>query len=594
MTRQRPVEGALPGAPGTDAPPTDRSARAVARPDGSGPSVSSPPDLAPPAPPGFATELTGTARLIRLALRRDRVLLPVWLAVLVGLLAASVASIVGLYATEAERVQYAVVASTNLVARAFDGPMAGTSTGAIVMTETFGFLALLAGVMSVQAVVRHTRLDEETGRAELVGSAVVGRHAPLVAALVVVAGANVVLAAATAVTLRVADLPLDGALLAGAALAGVGITFAAVAAITAQVSATARGANGLGITAIGVAFLLRAVGDAFGTVADSGMKVVSAWPSWLSPIGWGQQVRAFSDNRVWVLGLFAALTLVLVAVAFVLTGHRDVGAGMRPIPPGPARASRRLTSPTGLATRLQRSAWLGWAAGLAVFAAAFGAIADEVEALLETSDELVEVIAAMGVSDVLLDLYTVFMLALLALATAAYLVQATLRVRAEESAGRAEPVLATAVGRSRYLGAHAGWAIVGAGAILLLVGVVAATTAGLATGLWGDRFLDWVLAATVHLPALLVLGGFTVAAIGWLPRFAVPIAWAALVVSLVVGQFGALFELPQAAMNVSPFTHVPPVPAEDLRLLPLALLLAVAAGLYALGFAGWRRRDLDV
>jgi ABC-2 type transport system permease protein len=103
---------------------------------------------------------------------------------------ASRASVVGLYGTAAEREQYALVAATNLVARAFDGPMAGTGLGAIVMTETFGLLAVLVGIMSVQAVVRHTRLEEETGRAELVGSAVVGRHAPLTAALVLTFSAN--------------------------------------------------------------------------------------------------------------------------------------------------------------------------------------------------------------------------------------------------------------------------------------------------------------------------------------------------------------------------------------------------------------------
>jgi ABC-2 type transport system permease protein len=128
-------------------------------------------------------ELAGTWRLVRLALRRDRIVLPVWLTAILGLLAGSVASIAALYPEEADRVQYATVAATNLVARAFDGLMSGTSLGAVVITEVFTVLALLAGIMSVQAVVRHTRLEEETGRAELVDAAVVGRHARLVAAV---------------------------------------------------------------------------------------------------------------------------------------------------------------------------------------------------------------------------------------------------------------------------------------------------------------------------------------------------------------------------------------------------------------------------
>jgi ABC-2 type transport system permease protein len=358
------------------------------------------------------------------------------------------------------------------------------------------------------------------------------------------------------------------------------------------VSGSSRGANGLGGAVLGVAFLLRAVGDALGTVEPSGVEVVSAWPSWLSPIGWGQQVRPFGGDQAEVLLLLVGAGATLLVTAFVLASHRDHGAGLRPERPGPARASRALASPSGLAWRLQRGTLLAWTLGLAVLAAAFGGIADEVEELLETSDELVALLGEAAAGDVLLDLYAAFMFALLGLAVAAYLVQALLRVRTEEDGFRAEPVLATPVGRTRYLGSHVGLAAVGATVVLVVLGLVAGTVAGVVTGAWGARFWAWVLAAVVQAPAVLVLGGVVVAAIGWLPRLAVPLGWTALVVSLIVGQFGALFELPQAVLNLSPFTHVPPAPAEDVRALPLLVLLAVATVLTVGGFVGWRRRDL--
>jgi ABC-2 type transport system permease protein len=72
----------------------------------------------------------------------------------------------------------------------------------------------------------------------------------------------------------------------------------------------------------------------------------------------------------------------------------------------------------------------------------------------------------------------------------------------------------------------------------------------------------------------------------------VAIAWSAVTASLILGQFGALFELPQAVLNVSPFSHVPPAPAEAARALPLLVLLAIALALTLVGFLGWRRRDL--
>lgn len=534
--------------------------------------------------------LAGMARLLRLALRRDRILLPAWLAVLVLLLFASVASVVGLYSDEASRQSYAMVAASNAVARAFDGPASGTSLGAVTMTETFGVLAVLVGIMSVQTVVRHTRQEEETGRAELVGAAAVGRHASLTAALLVAGLANLALGVVATVTLVANDLPLTGSLAAAGALVGVGLSFAGVAAVTAQVFATQRGANGIGTAAVGAAFLLRAVGDAAGHPAESGVRVISAFPSWLSPIGWGQQLRAFEDERWWVLGLFAGLVVVTAALGYVLAAHRDLGAGMVETRPGPPDASPRLRSPLGLAWRLQRGVVLGWAVGLAILGAAFGAVGDEAEELASTSEELADMLATLGQGD-LVDLYFSFFLAIFAIAAAGFTIQVLLRARTEEGGGRAEPVLATAVSRPAWLLSHVVVAAVGTLVIMLLAGLATGFSYSLVTGS-ADRLVDLLIGSVVHVPAVWALGGFVVAATGVLPRWAAALGWGGLVASFVMGQLGALFELPQALLNVSPFTHTPAVPAEDLSGTPLVALLVVAVGLTVVGVATFRRRDL--
>jgi ABC-2 type transport system permease protein len=534
--------------------------------------------------------VTGTVRLLRLALRRDRVILPVWVGVIAVLLAASVASVVALYDTEASRVGYATVAAASAIARAFDGPIVGTSIGAITVAETFGIIAILVGIMSVQAVVRHTRQEEETGRAELIGSSVVGREAPLAAALAIGLIANVAVAVVVFATLVAFDLPAVGALATAAALAGVGISFAAVAAATSQLSTTQRGANGLGAAAVGVAFGLRAIGDAAGQVAAGGVEVISAWPSWLSPIGWGQQVRAFGDERWWVLGLFLVFSVAMVGVAILLTARRDLGAGILEVRPGPATG--RLASTSGLAFRLQRGMFAGWAAGLVVLGAAFGAIGEEAGDILATSEELVAALEGIGEAE-LIDLYFAFFMGILAIAAAAFTVQALLRVRAEESGGRAEPLLATAVSRPMWLLSHVTWAMVGTVVLLLMAGAAAGIGFAASTG-DTERIGELVLAATVNAPAALALGGFVVAAIGLAPTASVAMGWGALVASFVMGQLGALFELPQWVLNVSPFTHSPAVPAEDVTVAPVLALLAVAAGLTAAGAVGLRRRDLAI
>jgi len=540
------------------------------------------------------TTLTGTMRLIRLGLRRDRILLPTWIVAIAGLASATVASYTAMMSDAAQRLATATYAAGNPIARLMDGPASGTDLGAMSMVESYQVLAILTALMSAQAVVRHTRQDEETGRAELIGSAVVGRHARLTAALAIALGANVVLGAAVAGALVASDLGLTGALAAGLSVAGIGWVFAAIAAVAAQVFATARGANAAAGAALGVAFLLRAVGDLLGHVADSGVQVISAWPSWLSPIGWGQQMRPFHEDNWWIAGLFVGLTVALAWVAFALASRRDVGAGMVPARTGPAYAAPSLGSNLGLAWRLQRVTLLTWLGGLVALTAVFASVAESAEDLVGENDQLKEILMRLAPGATVVDLYFTLTMALIGIAAAGYTVQVLLRMRAEETTGRLEPVLATAVRRRSWMGRHVSIAFVGTAAILALSGVVGGAVYGAMTGRWADGIGGLVAAGLANAAAALALGGFVVAAFGLVPRWAGALAWSALAASLVVGQLGAMLDLPQSVLNISPFTHVPAIPAESFSAAPVLILLGVAAALTAVGMLAFRRRDAGV
>jgi ABC-2 type transport system permease protein len=536
--------------------------------------------------------LTGTPRLIRLALRRDRVQLAVWLLGVPGLMATIATTMEGLYADEAERTAVVAFSANSPVARAFDGPASGTSLGAMVIAEGFMLLAVLVALMSTFLVVRHTRQNEETGRAELIGAAVVGHHALLAAALAVAVVANLVVGAGVTAVLLLYDLPVLGSVLTGVALAAVGLAFAGVAAVTSQVFESARAANGVAGAVVGVAFLLRAVGDALGSVGPTGLEVISAWPSWLSPIGWGQQVRPFHQDQLAPLLLLLALTAALTALAVTLISHRDLGTGMLPTRRGPARADRRLLSPLGLAWRLQRGVLVGWMVGVAVLGGAFASLGDEVADVIETSEQLAEAFAAMAGGADVSELFLAFMLGIAGTIAGGFVVQALLRLRAEEMGGAAEGVLSTAVSRPRWVASHVIVAVVGLGAILLVTGLVSGLTYGLVAGDVTDGMADLLPAALVQLPASLALGGFVLLAFGALPRHAATAGWGAFIGLLLLGQLGAFLELPQAVLNVSPYTHVPQLPAADLTLAPLLALTGVGLALGGLGLAAFRRRDL--
>ena len=538
------------------------------------------------------TAFTGTWRLVRLALRRDRVQLPLWPVSLILIEASTVSSIVGLYPDEQERFNLAITSANSPVSLMTNGLVSGSSLGATTMTQGLSVLGLGVAFMSTLAVIRHTRQNEETGRAEMIGAGIVGRHASLTAALIVAAGTNVVFALLAALTLIGNDLPVGSSMLAGASLGFVGIAFAAIAAVTAQISETARGANGMAAAAIGLAFLLRAVGDVAGKTVEGGTKTISAWPSWLSPIGWSQQTRAYDDDNWWVLGLFVVTVVGLVGLAFELTAHRDVGAGMRAVRPGAPAAAPSLLSPLGLAWRLQRGVLLGWAVAMVVLGATYGGVGDEIEDMVGDSDAMADFIEQLGGTGTLTENYFATTLLFAGIAASGYAIQTLLRMRSEEAADRVEPVLATSVSRTRWMWSHIVIAVLGVVALVVLMGLSTGVTYGLVIGDVGGQVPTLVGAALVQAPAALALAGLVVAVFGLLPPRAVAIAWTAFALCLLMGQLGAILDLPQAMLNLSPFTHLPAAPADDVAATPLIMLLVVAAALLATGMTAFRRRDL--
>ncbi|MGR6997227.1 hypothetical protein ACU686_02435 [Yinghuangia aomiensis] len=182
------------------------------------------------------------------------------------------------------------------------------------------------------------------------------------------------------------------------------------------------------------------------------------------------------------------------------------------------------------------------------------------------------------------DAFLASAMALMGVLAAVYAVQCVLRMRGEETSGRAEPVLAGAVGRLRWAGSHLVFAA--AGPVLLLA------VGGLATGLaHGAQIGGLVGAAVAQTPAVWAVAAAAAAVFGLWPR-AMAAVWLLVALCVLLGMVGDALQLPQPVMDLSPFTHLPKLPGGDVELLPYALLAAVAALLGAAALAGTRRRDL--
>lgn len=530
-------------------------------------------------------DFTGTIALTRFALRRDRVMLPTWIAVFVLTVLSSASATVGLYPTLQPRVEAAsavndIPALVSLYGRVWDP----SSLGALAIMKLSAFGAVMIAVFATIIVVRHTRAEEENGRLELIGATVVGRWSALSAALIVAFTAMLAIGVLTALGQTATGLPAAGSWAFGMAWATTGMAFAAVAAVTAQLTVSARSATGAAVAVVGVAYALRAVGDTSGSAEGPGLA------SWLSPIGWGQQVRPYAGDRWWVLLLPLLFSVVVVAAAYTLAAHRDLGAGLLPDRAGSAHAPASLGTPLGLAWRLQRNVLAGWAVGYALLGFICGNIASNVGPLLD-SKQAREFIQKLGGTQVLSDAFLAAEFSIIAVVTAAYGISAAMRLHSEEESGHAEMVLATAVSRTSWLASHVVIALLGTALLSLLAGVAAGVANGLQTGTM-DHVGTVIGGVLVHLPAIWVLTGLIVLLFGYTPRLVV-LTWAALVGFLIVGEFGPLLNLPQWALDLSPFAHIPKLPGAGMTWTPLLVLAALAVVLTLIGATGFRHRDLD-
>jgi ABC-2 type transport system permease protein len=525
--------------------------------------------------------MTGTWQLIRLALRRDRFLLPVWV-VLIPLFVIGVASsFAGLYADDAEREAFAASMSAPSLTAVY-GPLFGSSLGALTAWRA-GLMLVIAALIAGMVVIRHTRAEEEQGRRELLGATVLGRQAGLAAALAVVCGASAVLGVILTLGMLATVPSPAGALAIGLQYTLACCLFATVAAVAAQLTQSARTARWILGAVLAGSMVLRIVGDANGNL--------DAPLSWASPLGLLQRIRPYAGERWWVAVLVLVVTVVLVAAAYALNARRDLDAGLVGTRPGPARASRLLASPLGLAWRLQRGNILAWVVGVALLGLVFGGAADAASTAFDENEQLADLFRRMGGGASISDLFLATVFSILGVIAAAQGVQIALRARAEESAGHAESVLATAVGRVRWGGGHVLLALLGPALTLLAGGLSAGLSYGSASGDVGAQLPRMLASALVPLPAVWLTVGIAVALFGLVPRFS-GAAWGAVVLFLLLGQLGAILQLNQWVLDLSPFSHIPSLPGGEFTATPLVWLLAIAAALIGAGLAAFRRRDL--
>jgi ABC-2 type transport system permease protein len=534
--------------------------------------------------PAPGSTLAGTGRLLRFMVRRDRLRLLVWPLGVALLYAGALGEYVILGDDPAAMTARAALMTTPAMI-SMAGPGYGVddyTPGAAVANELILWLVLTLAVMSILQVVRHTRAEEESGRSELVRAGAVGRHASSVAALLQVLLANVVVAVVSAAVMVAYGFDAAESFTMTFAIALGALVFGAVALVAAQVMEHGRGATGISLAVLGAAYSFRAVGDI--------QEEHGSWLSWLSPIGWVQQTRVFVDLRWWPLGLCVAAVVLLITLAAVLGSRRDFGAGLVAVRGGRPDAAAALTGPSALAWTQQRAGLLWTALGLGLMWFASGGVVEAVPEMAESVADNPVYAAILGQSEDMIRTFLGVFGLYAASGAAAYAVATTLRVKGEEESGRAELALAQPVGRARWFASGLVWALAGT-AVVQVSGVLLLWAGATLSGVTEPGLGAYLELALAYLPALALVVGLAAALYAWLPRLTA-VVWVLFGYMFVVGMFADLLGLPDWARGVSPFWWVGNPMLDGVEESHLWGLAGVAAVLFVLAFAGFRRRDV--
>lgn len=321
----------------------------------------------------------------------------------------------------------------------------------------------------------------------------------------------------------------------------------------------------------GAAALIRGVGD---VVNHSGSAL-----SWLSPIAWAQQMRAFVELRWWPLLMLGVLAAALTGVATVLESRRQYDDGI--IASTAERPdARRIPNVFVLHLTLQRGQIIGWSVGLFLSGLTFGSMTDSLIDSARDNEMLARMLAVAGTDSA----YTA-MTQFLAAAAGAYVVAAVLRTFSDEQKGLSEPVLAGAVSRRQWLLTAVAAALTGVTVMLFAAGLGNGLGAGVTVG---DPGTVWRLtvAALAFLPAMAVLAAIAALAVALRRPW---IGWLAVSFVVVSLYLGPLLRLPQWLIDLSP-VGATTVPA-DFPATALAVMVVAALGLTWLAGRLYRSRD---
>jgi ABC-2 type transport system permease protein len=473
--------------------------------------------------------------------------------------------------------------TSNPAMRALYGvPYAIDTRGGFIVWRGSTVLLLLVSLWAVTTSTRILRGEEDAGRWDLLLAEPLRRASSTAVHLLVLFVVSIVTGAAVAVTMVAGGSAGTGSVLFGSGVGLVMLTFCALGACTSQLFNNRRLAAGVGGAVVGGSFVLRMAAD-----ASSG----SEWVRWLTPFGWVENLEAFGGDHWAPLNPLVVAPCLLLVVAMVLVHRRDLGEGIIRSSESTHDKTRLLRSPMRFAWRQRLGGLAGWSAGMAFYGLIIGAITATGSKFIASNPELQQMTAQLGLTGLATPAGFIASLAgFLAVALAIYAATSLGRCHEDEGDQRLDLPYSQPVTRSRWLGSQALAAVVTV-VVAAIVNIVATYLGGVA-GNAGLSLRDVTVATFNVMPAVALFAGITILLLGFLPGLAVSAGAGAAVAAYALTFIGPALKWPAWVLDLSPFQHLGNAPISPVAWTAVVVLLAVSAGLTAIGFVGYQRRDL--
>ena len=542
---------------------------------------------APTISSGAHGTLAGWSTCLRILLRRFRFqivawLVPLWL--LVGVTAPSYESVYPSLATRTVLIEQMRKSPGTRLLYGYV-PLPGR-LGQLLQWETGTFLLVCTALMAILLTCRVLRADEDEGLVEVLRATGAGRSVPFLVPVALVWAVVGALSAGvggllTWQTGSIEELTVSGAWALAGTICVTGWAFSAIAAVACQLGRQVGQARGLSMLVLALAFAMRVSADQISDDTDSD------WLRWLTPLGWRDLVRPYTDDRFAVLPVCCTVAITVALSAMVLAARREYLDGYLP----DRSSSRRRWRVRGHMDLLGRLSWrslIGWALASTALALLYGSVSGSIKDLLAPGSPTASWVGKMAVGspvEQFMSLMTVVTTLLVAVAA----VRRVNGLAGLERAGLVEVELAAGVGRGRVLLSQVLCALIES-IVLLLVSatVLAATTV---TQLTDDHAVARSFVFTVsQLPGMVAAIGIAAALVGLAPKLA-GLSWAAVAWSAFAQFFGGLVELKDWAKDLSVLGHhLDVVGTPDWK--PLAVQALVGLIGITIGLVAYTRRDL--